>query len=219
MRILYLEDEEDIAVGVVELLTGDRYDVHWVRTVDEAFEAAARGPFDLAIVDVMIRDHDTAGFALASALREASFEGKVLFLSARTSVSDRIHGLDIGGDDYLVKPFSFEELRARVRALLRRGGRLKQARLVRGSLAVDLVDRTVSNDGLAIDLTNREFEMLELFVHEPERVFAATELQDRVFPIADSGVAVVRVYVRNLRKKLGESAIETVPGGYRLGHR
>jgi two-component system, OmpR family, response regulator QseB len=216
MRILYLEDEADIAEGVAELLTGDRYDVTWVRTLDEAFDALSAAPFDLALLDVMIGDDETAGFGLARTLREAGFEGQVLFLTARDSVSDRVHGLDIGGDDYLVKPFSFDELRARVRALLRRGSSLKQARLQHGALEIDLMARSVRRGGTPVDLSDREFAMLELFVHDSERVFPAAELRDRLFPTA-SGPAVVRVYVGTLRKKLGESVIDTLSGGYRLG--
>jgi len=217
VRILYLEDEHDIATGVVELLRADRYEVVWVDRLDAAYEAVASAPFDLALLDVMIGPDDSAGFTLAADLREAGFEGHVLFVSARDAVSDRVRGLDLGGDDYLVKPFSADELRARVRALLRRSAPLKQAVLERGALRIDLATRTVSRDEQPVELSEREFAMLELMAHEPDRPFPVEELLDRLFPSAASGPTVVRVYVSALRKKLGDDAIETVPGGYRLG--
>jgi two-component system, OmpR family, response regulator QseB len=219
MRILYLEDEPDIAEGVVELLVSDRYEVVWVRQVDEAFGELASKPFDLALLDVMVAGDDEAGFAVASALRDAGFDGQVMFLTARDRVADRVHGLDIGGDDYLVKPFSFQELRARVRALLRRSSRLKRSQLERGPLCIDLASRSVTWHGETVSLSDREFAMLELFAHEPDRVFRADELLDRLFPNASSGTPIVRVYVGHLRRKLSDDLIATTPAGYRLGVR
>ena len=217
MRILYLEDEHDIATGVVELLRTDRYEVVWVDRLDAAYDALAAAPFDLALLDVMIGSDDAAGFTFAANLRAAGFAGHVLFVSARDAVSDRVRGLDLGGDDYLVKPFSGDELRARVRALLRRIAPLKQTVLERGRLRIDLAQRTVSLDGQVVDLREREFAMLEFMAHEPDRPIPVEELLDRLFPNALSGPTVVRVYVSTLRKKLGDDVVETVPGGYRLG--
>jgi two-component system, OmpR family, response regulator QseB len=217
VRILYLEDEHDIATGVVELLRSDRYEVVWVDRLDAAYDALAAAPFDLALLDVMIGSDDAAGFTFAADLRAAGFDGHVLFVSARDAVSDRVRGLDLGGDDYLVKPFSADELRARVRALLRRTAPLKRAVLERGGLRIDLAQRTVSHAGRDVELSEREFAMLELMAHEPDRPFPVEELLDRLFPNALSGPTVVRVYVSTLRKKLGDDAVETVPGGYRLG--
>ena len=217
MRILYLEDEPDIATAVVELLRADRYEVVWVDHLDAAYAALADAPFDLALLDVMIGGDDTAGFTFAADLRAAGFDGQVLFVSARGAVSDRVHGLDLGGDDYLVKPFSGDELRARVRALLRRTAPLKQTVLERGALRIDLARRSVTRDGEAVELSEREFALLELMAHEPDRPFPVEELLDRLFPSAVSGPTVVRVYVSTLRKKLGDATVETVPGGYRLG--
>lgn len=217
MRVLLVEDEADIAIGVVEMLQQHRYKVSWASSVDETWAALAEAPVDVLLLDVMLHGDDEAGFRLAQQLREGGFDGGILFLSARDSVDDRIEGLDVGGDDYLVKPFSFAELRARLRALLRREAGLKQAILERGSVRIDLNARAVWAAGGRVDLSDREFALLEILAHHPERVFGAEELVDRVFPQAASGVAVVRVYVRTLRSKLGESLIKTVPGGYRLG--
>jgi DNA-binding response OmpR family regulator len=217
VRILYLEDEPDIAEGVVEALARDRYDVVWVRDPDQAFDALAGAQFDLALLDVMVGGDEGAGFAVAAGLRDAAFDGQVMFVSARASVSDRVHGLDLGGDDYLVKPFSLQELRARVRALLRRVSQLKRSRLAHGPLTVDLTRRQVRWRGRAIELSAKEFALLELFAHHPDRVFSTDELRERLFPNAASGPPVVRVYVRHLRQKIDTDLIDTVPGGYRLG--
>jgi len=217
VRILYLEDEADIAEAVVELLEHDHYTVIWVTSAAAAFDALAEAPVDLALLDVMIGSDERAGFHVAAAIREAGFGGSILFLSARDAVGDRVEGLDLGADDYLVKPFSVAELRARVRALLRRGASLTGTVLERGALRLDLVARTVSLAGDRVEVSEREFAMLELFAHDPERVVPVTELLDRLFPHATSGPAVVRVYVRNLRKKLGEQVVVTAAGGYRLG--
>jgi two-component system, OmpR family, response regulator QseB len=217
MRILLLEDEPDIAEGVTVALRHDRYTVASAPSKGKAYEAMAEGDVDLAILDVMLPGDDDAGFTVAATLREAGFAGPILFLTARDAIEDRVQGLDIGGDDYLVKPFSLEELRARVRALLRRSADTKRSRLVRGRLSVDLAARRVSWSDRDVALSEREFEMLELFAHFPERVFSTNMLLERFFPEAGSGAAVVRVYISQLRHKLDESVLATVPGGYRLG--
>lgn len=216
MRILLVEDEHDLAGPLVELLRRERYEVVWADALEPAFEALAESTFDLAVLDVMLQGDDD-GFRLAAALREADFEGRILFLTARDSVEDRIRGLDLGGDDYLLKPFSLREFLARVRALLRRDAETRQAHLTRGPLSVSFGARRVSWEGAVVELSEREFAILELFAHYPERIFTAAELFERFFPEAESGHSVVRVYVRQLRQKLDAGVIETIPGGYRLG--
>ncbi len=128
-----------------------------------------------------------------------------------------MRGLDLGGDDYLVKPFELEEYAARVRALLRRGSPVKKSRFERGPLAVDLAARRVFWRGREVALTGREFALLELLILNPERVFTAEELLERLFPGTESGLKIVRVYIHRLRQKLGPEVVATVPGGYRLG--
>ena len=140
-----------------------------------------------------------------------------MFVSARDAVADRIRGLDLGGDDYLVKPYSLDELLARVRALVRRSAQSKRSVIDQGALQVDLAARMVAWDGRPVALTDREFAMLELFALHPERVFALDELLDRFFPDAASGYRVVRVYVSQLRQKIDPDVIRTMAGGYRLG--
>lgn len=217
MRILLVEDEHDLAEPLTQLLRRERYDVVWADTLAAAYDALAEGTFDLAVLDVMLPEGEDAGFRLAETLRAGDFAGHILFLTARDSVDDRIRGLDLGGDDYLLKPFSLREFLARVRALLRRSAQTRQVQVARGPLSVQLDTRRVSWAGSEIALSEREFAILELFAHFPERVFSVDELFDRFFPEAESGHRVVRVYVRQLRQKLHASVIETVPGGYRLG--
>ncbi|HEX7004355.1 MAG TPA: response regulator transcription factor [Trueperaceae bacterium] len=216
MRILLVEDEPDLASPLVTLLKRELYDVKHVETRSLALEASFTGHFDLAVLDVMLPDGPHAGFELAESLRAGDFEGRILFLTARDSVDDRIRGLDSGGDDYLVKPFSLREFAARVRTLLRRDAGTRAALFERGSLKVDLGSRRVFWQGEEVSLTQREFSMIELFALYPGRVFTVDDLRRRFFPEAASGQRVVRVYVSQLRQKLGEAVLTTVSGGYRL---
>jgi two-component system, OmpR family, response regulator QseB len=217
VRILLVEDHGDIAEPLIEALRHDRYEVAWAQGVASAHDALASTPFDLAVLDVMLQDGDDAGFQLGAELRGIGFAGQILFISARDAEADRVHGLDLGGDDYLVKPFGLQEFRARVRALLRRSAQTRRTVVDRSPLHVDLRARRVRWDGREVQLTTREFEMLELFALYPERAFTVDELLERFFPEADSGRRVVRVYVSQLRHKLAADAIRTVAGGYRLG--
>lgn len=217
MTILVLEDERDIAEPVTQLLRAQRYTVTWVASLDDAYEAFAERDYDLAILDVMLPEGEDAGFELAEGLRATGFGGSILFLTARDSVEDRIRGLDLGGDDYLIKPFSLKELLARVRALLRRESQTRSATFSRGALEVTFANRRVSWSGQDVRLSEREFSILELFALYPDKVFTVDDLLERFFPDAASGHRVVRVYVKQLRDKLGERVIETVPNGYVLG--
>lgn len=217
MRILLLEDNDDIGLALAEALRHERYDVTWVKADADASRAAAERHYDLAVLDVMIGADDDAGFRLASQLREAGFAGSVLLISARDAEVDRVRGLDLGGDDYLVKPFGLAEFLARVRALVRRHAQTRTTLLDREPLQVDLANRRISWAEREVLLSAKEFEMLELFALYPGRVFTADELQERLFPEAGSGPRVVRVYVSQLRHKVAGEVIATVPGGYRLG--
>ena len=217
MNILLLEDERDIAEPVTQLLRAQRYEVVWVASLEDAYDALAEREFDLAILDVMLPEGESAGFELAAGLREVGFAGSILFLTARDSVEDRIRGLDLGGDDYLIKPFSLKELLARVRALLRRESQTRTATFSRGQLEVDFTRRKVFWCAQEVRLSEREFALLELFSLYPDKVFTASDLLERFFPDATSGNRVVRVYINQLRQKLADEVFETVPGGYMLG--
>lgn len=217
MRILLLEDNRDIAEPLVEALESQRYDVRWVERPDDVFQEFTSGGFDLAILDVMFPGNDDAGFEVATTLRSQGFVAPVMFMSARDTEGDAVMGLDLGGDDYLYKPFGLREFMARVRALLRRAADNKRTVFERAELCIDLTTRRVLWGGSNVDLTEREFVMLEYFAHYPDRTFSTDELLDRFFPEATSGASVVRVYVSQLRHKISDGIIQTVPGGYRLG--
>ncbi len=217
MRILLLEDERDIREPLAALLRHQGHEVDEVGSLAEAREAVIEAEPDLAVLDVMLPEGEDAGFRFAKELREAGFSGPILFVTARDAVEDRVAGLDLGGDDYLTKPFSLQEFAARVRALLRRQSRVHSSVFERGPLKVDYAARRVFWDGREVSLSAREFALLELFTLYPDRVYDAEELLDRLFPGTDSGLRIVRVYVHRLRQKLGPEVIATVPGGYRLG--
>jgi DNA-binding response OmpR family regulator len=217
MRILLLEDQADIAEPLVDVLRRARYEVVAARNLDEAYEALTTATFDLAILDVMLPSGEDAGFDFAADLRDVGYTGQILFISARDAELDAVRGLDLGGDDYLVKPFGLAEFMARVRALLRRTAQTKRTILDRHPLLVDLSTRRVAWEGEVVDVSDREFAILELFALYPDRVFTVDELLERFFPDASSGPSVVRVYVSQLRHKVAEELIRTVSGGYRLG--
>lgn len=217
MRILLLEDQADIAEPLVDVLRRARYEVVAAKSLDEAYEALASATFDLAILDVMLPTGEDAGFEFAADLRQVGYTGQILFTSARDAELDTVRGLDLGGDDYLVKPFGLAEFMARVRALLRRTAQTKRTVLDRHPLLVDLSSRSVTWRGETVDVSDREFAILELFALYPDRVFTVDELLERFFPDASSGPSVVRVYVSQLRHKVADDLIRTVSGGYRLG--
>ena len=216
MQVLLLEDEEDIARPVIAMLERERYAVRWARSADEARAAMAEREADVAILDVML-DRVDAGFELAEELRSVGYPGAILFLTARDSITDRVRGLDLGGDDYLVKPFSLAELLARVRAVVRRPAETRRAVFERGPLRVDFAGRETRWRGEVVALSEREFAILELLALYPDRAFSVDELVERFFPDAASGRRVVRVYVSQLRRAIDPGVVTTVPGGYRLG--
>ncbi|ADR36021.1 response regulator transcription factor [Oceanithermus profundus] len=217
MRILLVEDEASLREPMAAYVRSMGYDVDEADSIEAAREALYDAEPDLVILDVMLPEGVDAGFEFASELREAGFDGPVLFITARDAVEDRVRGLDLGGDDYLTKPFSLEELAARVRALLRRQGSVRRSFFERGPLRVDYAARKVHWQGREVALSGREFALIELFSLHPDRVYSAEELLERLFPGTDSGLKIVRVYVHRLRTKLGPEVVQTVAGGYRLG--
>ncbi len=217
MRILLVDDEPDLSRAVCALLRAERYDVQWAASVDDAYQALAEAEPDLIVLDVMFPEGDDAGFRFARALRAIQVGIPILFLTARDALDDRVEGLDLGGDDYLAKPFQAAELLARIRALLRRDGDQRTALLDRGPLQIDFRARSVRWGGSSVSLSDREFALLETLALHPERAYPVEELAERHFPNASSGAYVVRTYVFRLRSKLAPDAIRTLPGGYRLG--
>lgn len=186
----------------------------------EALWAAREQEFDAIVLDAMIPEPD--GFAVCRALRQEGRWAPVLMLTARDGVEDRVRGLDAGADDYLTKPFAFEELFARLRALTRRGVTERPIRLQVGDLVLDPVTRRVGRGEEPIDLSVKEFALLEFLMRNPDEVLTRTRILEHVWDFAyDGGSNVVDVYIRYLREKVdrpfARRDIETVRGvGYRL---
>jgi DNA-binding response OmpR family regulator len=168
VHILVVEDEQKMARALQEGLEADDYSVRVAHTGEEGFYLVQAQPFDLVILDVMLPGHD--GFEILATLRRRGIRTPVLLLTSRDAVEDRVRGLDTGADDYLVKPFAFPELLARTRVLLRRGKPVPSPRLELSDLAMDVAERSVTRGGQPIDLTAREFELLEYLFANRGRV-------------------------------------------------
>jgi two-component system, OmpR family, response regulator QseB len=217
MRILLVEDEAAIALPVRRALAAQGYEVQHAADLTQAREALGTFEPDLAILDVRLPEDESGGFTLARELRRAGSRSPVLFLTARDTLEDRIEGLDLGGDDYLTKPFHLPELLSRVRALLRRVSETKTDCLDYGPLRLDLLARQVQWKGQMVPLGVREYDLLERLSRSPGRIYTAEELLDLVWAGRASDLGVVKVCVHHLRGKLGPAVIRTEPRGYTLG--
>jgi two-component system, OmpR family, response regulator QseB len=217
MTVLIVEDEAILGQTLKKLLEHEGYQAYWADSVGAAWDCLLETEPDLIALDIMLPEGEEAGFKFADELRTSGDTTPILFVSARDTVEDRVAGLDLGGDDYLVKPYSLDEFMARVRALLRREAQTKQSLVKRGPLELDFRKRSVKWEGKEVMLSEREFALLEHFALNPERIYTGEELLDKLFPEADSGKRVIRVYVHYLRQKLGEKVVVTASGGYRLG--
>jgi DNA-binding response OmpR family regulator len=202
-RVLVVEDEQKVASALKEGLEGDGYDVVAEHTGEGAFFRLNTERFDVILLDVMLPGRD--GLQVLATLRSQGVETPVLVLTARDALEDRVAGLDSGADDYLVKPFAFAEVLARIRALLRRGRATEALRLSVGDLDVDLVSRKVTRAGRHIELTVREFELVEyLLRHEGQVVSRGALARDvwketeRTTPLDN----VIDVHIARLRRKL-----------------
>ncbi|MFC3832933.1 MULTISPECIES: response regulator transcription factor [Deinococcus] len=220
MRVLIVEDDPHIAELLRDGLSEDGYDCDHAASATEGEELAHLFPFSLLILDVMLPEGIDAGYQLGRRLREQGVHTPILYLTARGTVEDRVEGLEAGGDDYLVKPFAFRELRARVRALLRRaGGNAQNTLPLPGGWVMDLGGRELYRAGVRADLTRREFGLLELLGLNAGRAFTRDEIIDRLWS-GESGVEpkVIDVYVSTIRRKTDDALIDTLRGvGYRLG--
>jgi two-component system copper resistance phosphate regulon response regulator CusR len=215
MKVLVVEDEKPTAAFLRQGLVEEGFAVDVARDAPSADEAVCIGEFDAIVLDVMLPGGD--GFSLCQRWRDAGVTTPILFLSARDEIADRVRGLDHGGDDYLVKPFAFEELLARLRALLRRGSSSPAHDvLTLGELEVDTRRRQVTRCGQIIGLTMREYQLLEHLMRHAGEVVTRTSLWEHVWEshsVPDSNV--VDVYIRYLRNKLGRDPdlIQTIRGG------
>ncbi|MER8033935.1 response regulator transcription factor [Streptomyces hydrogenans] len=216
-RILIAEDEERIASFVEKGLRANGFTTTVAADGDTALALALTGAFDLVVLDIGLPGRD--GFTVLRELREARVTLPVLVLTARDSVRDTVAGLEGGADDWMTKPFRFEELLARIRLRLRTAARAPEVTVLRsGDLGLDLRTRRARSGERTVDLTAREFVLLELFLRHPGQVLSREQILSHVWGYDfDPGSNIVDVYVRALRKKLGAQRLETVRGmGYRL---
>ena len=205
MRLLVIEDEPKVGHALLEGLQAEGYEVVLAETGEEGFFLASNRSFDLIVLDVMLPGRD--GLEVLAALRKQNMTAQVLILTAKDAIEDRVAGLDAGADDYLVKPFAFPELSARIRALLRRGKSEPAASLRIGTLEIDPVTRTVLREGLRLELTVREFELLEFLARNKGRVVSREMLARDVWKEPGRATPldnVIDVHVARLRKKLDD---------------
>jgi len=203
MRILLVEDEKKLAGLIKRALKEANYAVDFADNGEDALFLAESIPFDLIILDIMIPGKD--GIAVCRHLRKNLIDTPVLMLTARNDVEDKISGLDAGADDYLTKPFSFPELLARVRALLRRKKTDKSNRLKVLDLELDQLTRKAYRDGEAIELTPTEYSLLEFLMLHPGEVVTRTMISEHVWnDDFDAYSNVINVYINNLRKKVDQ---------------
>jgi two-component system response regulator QseB len=205
-----------IGRAVADGLEGDGYAVDWVRDGAAAELALLHGPYELAVLDLGLPRKD--GFDILKALRRARVEVPVLIITARDAVADRVAGLDHGADDYLVKPFDLDELLARARAVVRRRAGRASPEIVFGALTLDPVKRAVTFRGSPVELSAREFAVLEALMREPGAVVSRGKLEDSVYGWGEEvGSNSVEVHLHHLRRKLDPGLIRNVRGvGYRV---
>jgi heavy metal response regulator len=223
MRILVVEDERRIADFISRGLSEQGHGVDVASDGEEALQWAELAAFDVIILDVMLPIRD--GIDVCRTLRERGVHTPILMLTARDAVEDRVRGLDSGADDYLVKPFAFAELLARLRALARREPAATGTALTAGDLTLDTTTREVSRSGRRIDLTTKEYALLEFLMRHPNQVLTRTMIAERVWNYDfDNTTNVIDVHIRNLRRKIDdpvpEKLIQTIRGaGYRISAR
>lgn len=220
MRILFAEDERDLNDIITKKLVSKGYSVDSVYDGDEAMDILSYTDYDAIILDIMMPKAD--GFAVLRALRGAEKNTPVLFLTARDSVQDRVAGLDSGANDYLVKPFSIEELLARIRAMTRAAFGVADSLLSVGDLTMDSAAKIVKRDGKEIPLSSKEYALLEYLMHNRGIVLSREKIENHIWNFDyEGGTNVVDVYISYLRKKIDEGhdkkLIHTVRGrGYVL---
>lgn len=207
MRILVVEDTHDVGEAIVACLERLGYAVDWQKTGTGAEDALKVQRYDLVVLDVMLPGKD--GFAVLDGMRAEKVTAPVLVLTARSQVDDRVSALDHGADDYLVKPFDFRELEARVRALLRRSGGTATAQLQLGDVILDQVSRSATVAGRRAELTRREIALLEILMSRPQKVFNKVELLEQLYGFEeDAGQNAIELYVARLRRKLQPAQME-----------
>lgn len=217
MRLLLVEDDSMIGAALRRGLQQEGHSVDWVHDARNAEAALAAQLYELVLLDLGLPDRD--GLSLLAALRRAQSPIPVIISTARDAVADRVRGLDLGADDYLVKPYDLDELSARIRAVVRRRTGHPDNRMSWAGLSLEVATHEVSCDGKPVALSAREFNILQALLERPTAVVSRAQLEERLYGW-DEEVAsnAVEVHIHNLRKKLGEHRIKTVRGlGYSLG--
>jgi two-component system response regulator QseB len=216
MRLLLVEDDAMIGDSLRKGLRQEGYTADWVQDGAAAEAALLAQPYALVLLDLGLPRKD--GFAVLEGLRARKNPVPVLIITARDAVPERVKGLDMGADDYLVKPFSLDELSARIRAVMRRHAGRAGPLISYGGLTLDPSAHKVTSRGREIPLSVREFSLLEALLHRPGQALSRTQLEERLYGWGEEVASnAVEVHVHNLRKKLGEDAIRTVRGvGYAI---
>lgn len=218
MRILLLEDAEGLGEVIHDQITDEGHAVDWVQSISHAQASLRTTRYDLILLDLMLPDG--SGIDLLKKIRHAGETVPVIILTAKDQISDRINGLNAGADDYLVKPFDLSELSARIAAVSRRYAGNPNPIINIGTLEVDLTKHIISREGAAINLTAREWALLEAFIQRPGTLLSKSQLEDHLYAFgAEIESNTIEVYISRLRKKLGKDQLETVRGlGYRMGN-
>ena len=220
MRILVVEDEKKVAKFLQQGLEEEHYAVDVAHDGERGEFLASNEQYDLIILDIMLPKKD--GLAVLKSLRGKKINAPILMLTAKNAINDKVDGLDSGADDYMTKPFAFEELLARARSLLRRGGSEKSAALKIADLQLDTISHKAQRAGKNIDLTAKEYALLEYFLRNKNRVLTRTLIAEHIWNYNfDTGTNVIEVYVNHLRSKIDDGytkkLIQTVRGvGYVL---
>ena len=220
MRILVIEDEKKVANFIKKGLEEEFYAVDVALNGNEGFEMASNEEYDLILLDVMLPGMD--GFTITKELRKKEILTPILLLTVKETIQDKVTGLDSGADDYLTKPFAFEELLARIRALLRRKEQIKSTSLKISNLMLDLQSHKVTIDGKEIILTPKEYSILEYLMRNKNRVISRTKLVEHVYDYHfDTETNIIDVYINKLRSKVdldpNKPLIQTVRGaGYMI---
>ncbi|MFQ7477419.1 MAG: response regulator transcription factor [Streptococcus sp.] len=216
MKVLVIEDEVDLNRSIVKLLKTQQYSVDAAYDGQEALDYIRVSQYDVIISDIMMPQLD--GLGVLNYLRNHQIKTPVLMLTAKDSLEDKVTGLDAGADDYLVKPFEFDELLARIRVMLRRNNRENLTNLVQfGDYSLDLAKKTIQHKGVLVDLTSKEYELLECLVRHPNVVLSQEQIREHIWDFDYVGESnIIDVLVKNIRKKLGNpSIIQTKRGmGY-----
>jgi heavy metal response regulator len=220
MKILVVEDERKVAKFLQQGLEEEGYSVDLAADGTEGYSLASGRPYDLMILDILLPDKD--GITLLKELREKQVQIPVLMLTAKSSIHEKVEGLDSGADDYLTKPFAFAELLARVRSLIRRGAKEKPTVLQLGDLQLDTVSHKAKRGEKTVELTGKEYALLEYFMRNIDRVLTRTSISEHIWNYNfDTGTNVVDVYINHLRSKIDDGferkLLHTVRGvGYVL---